>query len=179
MDTTEEDQPIRALEISDWPLSGLPWIAFWIKELVTWGTLEPVAAFLLARGDAVDRPQAEADARAYYDGLPRDVDANDILDPRAIRDWINQRRILPENPIIAREFAIDAKLTRPAADYLKPHVTVAPIILDDSLTWIDPAGYTVAQSVIPPDWPEQPASIDFELNVTEAVIKGQAYRQHA
>src|SRR6266566_7727529 len=27
-------------------------IAFWLKELFTWGTLEPVAAFLLARGDA-------------------------------------------------------------------------------------------------------------------------------
>jgi hypothetical protein len=49
-----------------------PWIAFWIKELITWGTLDPVAAFLLARGDAIDRPHAEADARAYYDGLLQD-----------------------------------------------------------------------------------------------------------
>ncbi|MCH8193379.1 MAG: DUF1501 domain-containing protein [Planctomycetes bacterium] len=53
-DTGDGEQPIRALEIEDWPRSGLPWIAFWIKELITWGTLDPVAAFLLARGNAVD-----------------------------------------------------------------------------------------------------------------------------
>jgi len=63
------EPPIAPLEMEDWPRSGLPWIAFWIKELITWGTLDPVAAFLLARGDAVDRPGAEADALRYYEGL--------------------------------------------------------------------------------------------------------------
>ena len=62
LDLGADEQPIRALEIDDWPRSGLPWIAFWLKELITWGTLDPVAAVLLARGDAIDRPQAELDA---------------------------------------------------------------------------------------------------------------------
>ena len=60
------------------PRSGLPWIAFWLKEIITWGTLEPVAAFLLARGDAVDRPQAEREAAAYYAQLPDGTDSNEM-----------------------------------------------------------------------------------------------------
>ena len=55
MESLEDQGPIRPLELDDWPRSGLPWIAFWIKEIITWGTLDPVAAYLLARGDAVDR----------------------------------------------------------------------------------------------------------------------------
>ena len=60
LDAGEGEQPIRALEIGDWPRSGLPWIAFWIKELITWGTLEPVAAFLLARETrSIDRKRKQ------------------------------------------------------------------------------------------------------------------------
>ena len=86
MDGAEGEEPIRALEIDDWPRTGLPWIAFWMKELITWGTLDPVAAFLLARGDAIDRPLAEADARAYYQEVQENMQGNDVLDPRRIRE---------------------------------------------------------------------------------------------
>lgn len=37
----------RIPNIENWPDSGLPWIVFWLKELITWGTLDPVAAYLL------------------------------------------------------------------------------------------------------------------------------------
>src|SRR3546814_9201470 len=92
LDTTDDGQPIRALEIADWPLSGLPWIGFWLKELISLGTLDPVAAFLLARGDAVYRPQAELDAKAYYEGRPAGEDANTLLYPRTIREWVEADR---------------------------------------------------------------------------------------
>lgn len=179
LDTAEGEQPIRALEIGDWPRSGLPWIAFWIKELITWGTLDPVAAFLLARGNAIDRPQAEADAQAYYEGLPQDVDANDALDPRQIRDWVDARRVRPDELVAVREFAIEVALARPAADYLRPRLTVAPLDMGDELMWIDPAGYSVANSHKPPGWPDQPSSFDFKLIVADATIVGETYLRHA
>jgi len=178
LDAADGEQPIRALEIEDWPRSGLPWIAFWIKELITWGTLDPVAAFLLARGDAIDRPQAEADARAYYDSLPQDVDANDMLDPRQIRNWMDARRVRAEEPSAIREFAIEANLARPAADYLRPRLSVSPLEIDDRLIWIDPAGYTVAHSERPPEWPQRPSSFDFELSIADARIVGETYLRH-
>jgi hypothetical protein len=138
LDATEGEQPIRTLEIGDWPRSGLPWIAFWIKELITWGTLDPVAAFLLARGDAIDHPHAEADARGYYDGLPQDVDANDALDPRQVRNWVDARRTRPAERVAVREFTIEGTLVRPAADYSQSCFTVSPLEVDAHLIWIRP-----------------------------------------
>lgn len=55
------------------------------------GNLDPRAAYLMARGDAVDRVQAERDAQAYYQQAPTDIDDNERLDPRRIRAWLNQR----------------------------------------------------------------------------------------
>jgi len=179
LEDADGSQPVRALEIDDWPRSGLPWIAFWIKELLTWGTLDPVAAFLLARNDAIDRPQAEGDARAYYEAFQDRDDANDMLDPRRIRDWAHARRPRLEEPVAAREFRIQAVLVRPANDYLQPRLTVLPLDVDDRLIWIDPAGYTVARSERPRDWLDQPWSYDFELVVADAVVVGEAYLRHA
>lgn len=178
IDATEDGQPVKALEISDWPRSGLPWIAFWLKELITWGTLDPVAAFLLARGDAIDRPQAEEIARTFYDEHANDEDANAVLDPRNVRDWVDARRIRPEQPITVREFTIEARLVRDPADYRSARLTVAPIDVHNGLTWIDPAGYTVARSEKPFNWPEKPASFDFELIVQDRRVIGEAYLRH-
>jgi hypothetical protein len=149
LEGADGEVPIRALEIGDWPRSGLPWIAFWMKELTTWGTLDPVAAFLLARGDAIDRPQAEANARGYYDVVPEGTDGNDVLDPRRIREWVEARRARDERPVTARQFTIPAALARPARDYRQASLTVAPFADNDNLIWINPPGYTVARSEKP------------------------------
>lgn len=179
LDVAEGDQPIRALEIADWPRSGLPWIAFWIKELITWGTLDPVAAFLLARGAPIDRPQAEEYARAYYDGLPQNIDPNDALDPRTVRDWVDVRLVFPEEPLAAREFTLEATLVRPADEYLRPRLTVSPLEVGDRLIWVDPAGYIVARSEIPGDWPDNPSTFEFELDVPDTRVVGNQYLRYA
>ncbi|UVF21350.1 DEAD/DEAH box helicase [Microvirga terrae] len=178
LDSTDGSQPIKALEISDWPRSGLPWIAFWLKELLTWGTLDPVAAFLLARGDAIDRAGAEEAAQYYYAGLAADIDPNDALDPRAIRDWAQAQRVSTPELSAIRQFIIRARLERPAENYRKSQMTVAPIDVDEGLTWIDPAGYTVARSAKPSDWPRTPASYSFELDVADSTVVGEAYLRH-
>jgi hypothetical protein len=64
--------------LEDWPQTGLPWIVFWLKELVTWGTLDPVAAFLISRAQANTRLSAEAIAADYYRQLP----TNPVFDAR-------------------------------------------------------------------------------------------------
>lgn len=179
LDNTEDGVPIRALEIGDWPLSGLPWAAFWLKELITWGTLDPIAALLLARGDALDRPQAEEQARDYYTELEPGTDANDALDPRRVSEWVDARRPRPPATNTVREFSVGAVLARPELDYKQARMTVAPLEADGILTWIDPAGYTVASSPKPDQWPDQPSSFDFELSVASATIKGEAYLRYA
>ncbi len=178
LDSVEGEQPIRALEIADWPRSGLPWIAFWIKELVTWGTLDPVAAFLLARGDAKDRPQAEKKALTYYENLPADTDANDALDPRQIRDWVEAFDMQPAVTAGNPNFEVSVMLSRPSGEHRAPHVAVLPLETDDGLSWLDPAGYEVARCAKPREWTEQPLSYVYDLDVANARIMATPYQKH-
>jgi hypothetical protein len=178
LDNAEDGDPIRALEIADWPRSGLPWIAFWLKELINWGTLDPVAAFLLARGDAIDRPTAEVDARAYYEGLEDGTDPNDVLDPRLIRDWVEARRPRTVRAPAARGFGLTAALARNPNDFRQQRITVSPVERNDEILWVDPAGYVVARSDQPREWPDKPSQFDFELAVASRSISGEAYLRH-
>ena len=178
LDVTEDGQPIAAIEIDDWPRSGLPWIAFWLKELLLWGTLEPVAAFLLARGNAVDRPAAHREAEGYYEQLPGALDDNERLDPRRIRDWLNSRDggvDIPPPPAI---IVFDAVLSNEVAAYLSRRLHVMHFEVEGRLNWIDAAGYLVATSQRPPDWPAAPEQYYFELDVNRARIRGAPYLQH-
>jgi len=178
MDNVDGDGPVRALEIDDWPRSGLPWIAFWLKELVNWGTLDPVAAFLLARGNAVTRQEAEAEAKLYYEERSAVVDANDLLDPRKIRNWMQNRRVPSETASTRTDITIPAELVRPADDFLMENVSVSPLRSAGGLTWLDPAGHVVARSERPEKWIDSPKHYDFDLQVKTATIVGSAYLPH-
>lgn len=37
---------LQPTTLESWDDTGLPWIALWLKELIVWGTLDPVAAYL-------------------------------------------------------------------------------------------------------------------------------------
>jgi hypothetical protein len=82
------------------------------------------------------------------------------------------------NPMLLEEFTIEATLSRPAPDYRQARLTVAPLVDNDNLTWIDLAGYTVATSRRPGGWPDEPSSFDFELVVADATVVGEAYLRH-
>lgn len=178
MDEGDGAGPVDALTMDDWPRSGLPWIGFWLKELVNWGTLDPVAAFLLARGNARDRAQAEADARDYYAELGEGTSANDKLDPRRIRDWVEARRppVVPRQA--PRDITFEVRLERPAGDYLSRQLSVLPLANEDGLSWIDPAGYAVAYCERPSDWDDLSSRFRFELSVDRRQVIGEPYLPH-
>lgn len=177
LDTTDDGQPIKALEIADWPRTGLPWIAFWLKEIINWGTLDPVAAFLLARGDAIDRPQAENDALLYYSGRET-LSPNELLDPRTIRDWVETRRPPRAPKPIARALSLPAALSRPATDFRQDQLLVSPLAEQEALIWLDPAGYEVARTLKPLDWPQDLSIFQFELSVSRSIVLGELYLPH-
>lgn len=178
MDQGDAAGPVDALTMDDWPRSGLPWIGFWLKELVNWGTLDPVAAFLLARGNARDRTQAEADAQDYYAQLEEGTSANDKLDPRRVRDWVEARRPPAPPRRTPRSIALDVWLERPAGDYHSRQLSVLPLASEDGLSWIDPAGYAVAYCERPADWDDQPSRFRFELSVDRRQVTGEPYLPH-
>ena len=178
MDDVDGGGPVHALEIDDWSRSGLPWITFWLKELVNWGTLDPVAAFLLARGNAVDRRQAEADAKLYYEERLAVTDANDLLDPREIRDWVHSRCYVSETASARTAIVLPVKLVRPASTFIMENVSVSPLSSVDGLMWLDPAGHVVAKSLRPDEWVDDPAYYNFDLQVKTATVFGSAYLQY-
>jgi len=71
-----------------------------------------------------------------------------------------------------------ATLERPATDYRFRTLSVLPLIVNDRLNWIDPAGYTVAYSDLPPDWSDQLSRYRFELSVDTCTINGEPYLPH-
>jgi hypothetical protein len=178
LDLQDGGQPIAALELDDWPRSGLPWSAFWLKEIITWGTLEPVAAYLLARGDAVDRVHAERDAMAYYEQLPRDLDVNERLDPRRIRSWLNEHTAVDQADRPPAALDIEVSLQRDRGAYVSPSINVMHVETNGGLSWIDPAGYEVATSAQPRDWPAAPDRYQFVLDVASARVRGSIYQPH-
>ena len=155
LDKNGEGQPIDALKIEEWPKSGLPWIAFWLKELLNWGTLDPVVAFLLACGAASDRRQAEEKAEAYYATQGDNADPNDILDPRRIRSWFESPILDWNMDGLSIPMYFKPTLVRQEDGYEVKEMSVLPIKEDNRLAWIDPAGYLVAHSECPGDWSEK------------------------
>lgn len=178
LDSAEDGQPVRALEIDDWPKTGLPWIAFWLKELLSWGTIDPVAAFLLARGDAIDRPQAEAEAMAYYQTRRDEADANATLDPRVIREWVEARKPVYPTRTSPTMTVVETALVRPASDFRQGRLSVSPLDDQGSLSWIDPAGYEVARSKEPDGWSQQPSQFQFELHIATGYVFGEPNLPH-
>lgn len=95
-----------------------------------------------------------------------------------MRNWVNAQRTRPDERVAVREFTIESTLVRLAANYSRPRLTVSPLEVDDRLIWIDPAGYTVARSDKPRDWPDKPSTFEFELDVSDATVVGTAYLRH-
>jgi hypothetical protein len=163
--------------LEEWPQTGLPWIAFWIKELITWGTLEPVAAYLLARGRADTRVAAEAFAAEYT--RTASTSSTDPLDPVAIRRWVEQVMIpTPEPQPVGPPRAIHVELL---ADFSRQTNTVAwrvvPVPVGDKLLWYDPAGFALAESPYQEDnWNSSFFTrFDFVLDAVHAKVTAEPY----
>jgi hypothetical protein len=165
--------------LEDWPLTGLPWIVFWMKELITWGTLEPVAAYLLARVDEVTiRSQAEIYA-AQYKAEIVDEDPNERLNATRIRDWV-QREFASES--LSREQIRPpaqipvAQLLRNFSRFPGKDWRVVPVICGDEISWLDPAGFPLARSTKPENWQNYFLKRwDFKLNPDNNVVLSIRY----
>jgi hypothetical protein len=164
--------------LKDWPRTDLPWAAFWMKELVIWGTLDPVAAYLLARRIEVTRDEAEERAQAYYDQYPDWQDPDEVLDATAIQQWAaelpGQDEALqipnPPTPIRVRQ------LLRDFSQSSKEKWRVVPVKTKSHIYWFDPAGAALAISNRNERWlPEFLDTHDFFLNVSSREISWDRY----
>ncbi|MHC2401680.1 hypothetical protein ACVMGC_006224 [Bradyrhizobium barranii subsp. barranii] len=125
--------------------SGLPWVAFWFRELLRWGTLDPFVAFALSQGIARTREEAANQRGAFetwiaQEGLGRNAET--LIDPQRFLAW--QRSLIVQRDAAEAVRGVAAQLT--TADGRRAFYEVRPIIRNDGVDWIDAAGYSVARS---------------------------------
>ena len=96
------DDPLDTPTLDNWKsATGLPWFAFWAKELLRWGTVDPLVAFALSLGLAKSRTEAARMQPAFLEWLEREAprhDSEDRIDPRQLLAWSRTLTVLEATP---------------------------------------------------------------------------------
>lgn len=146
------DNELRPTTLDTWAELNLPWVALWLKELLVWGTLDPVTAYVLGRSRAGTRGEAAALAANYYE-VYGSLEADEQLNPKTIRAWADA---LPARATGTRRkrlrMPLKAKLERAFPPQVARRWRVLPAENGDRIFWIDPTGYVLASSQRSSDW---------------------------
>ena len=125
--------------------TGLPWFAFWARELLRWGTLDPFVAFALAEGlvgtreaGGVLRPEFNAWLEEHRD----EIAADDMIDPQLFLEWKNSREAVSERRVRRRS----SNATLSGTDGRRGQYSVIPVVADGAIHWLDAAGFLLARS---------------------------------
>ncbi len=123
----------------------LSWFAFWARELLRWGTLDPFVAFALALGLARTRADATA-MRPEYEAWLRteiaEVNGEDLIDPQRFLKW--QKNLSRRTQSAVRKAKIRVKLTGTTGQ--RGRYAVVPVVAGDEVIWLDAAGFELARS---------------------------------
>lgn len=158
--------------IDQWEDIELPWSIFWIKDLITWGILDPVAAYLLIEKKALTRKEAMEKAKEYWAKTPHDQLDDSMYNPMMIKDWFEP----PPDPFdnLDDDFisTIPVNLTYSIDEGYKEKMNVIPFAAKDKIIWFDPAGYELATSDKPDYWEKiYKKSYDYTLEVENGVVQ--------
>jgi hypothetical protein len=94
------------------------------------------------------------------------------------RDWVEAIRPRGTTRREIRTFNLRVELEREPTNYLQDRLVVAPIDRGERLHWIDVAGYAVAHSTRPQNWPPVTSDFLFELYVSRSEVIGDQYLAH-
>ncbi|MFS0726349.1 DEAD/DEAH box helicase [Paenibacillus sp. 1P07SE] len=167
------DGRVIPTSLESWNDTGLPWIVFWLKEMITWGVIDPVAAYLLARGICDTRRVALELANEYYE-FANEI-SSDVYDAIVIRDWVlsHHSKLKEDDTVVTED--IPVHLIRDFQDHSITDWRVYPVRREDKIIWIDPAGYEFAYSFTEPLEIVDINQIDFTLNYKDQIVKVRRY----
>ena len=161
--------PFHTPTLSEWKsITGMPWIAFWARELLRWGTLDPFVAFALAQGIANTRKEAKKkrpEFEAWLEEQYVEALAENLIDPQHFLDWY--RAVQPKKKR-KRYGPLKAKLTGKREARKREEYSVLPIQNDKRIVWIDPAGYRLARTEVDENFlTKHPEEVHFTLKVND------------
>ncbi|MDO8409235.1 MAG: DEAD/DEAH box helicase [Phenylobacterium sp.] len=142
--------------------TGLPWIGFWARELLRWGTHDPFVAFCLAQGLAPTRDAAGArrqEFNAWLEQEQDDLTAEDRIDPQFFLRW-QASLPRPENAARAPP-QMRAALTGTTGE--RGRYAVMPVTRGEGTAWLDPAGFELAVTRARAQIGGRPSRSDYEL----------------
>lgn len=160
----------------NWPLLQLPWIVLWLKELLTWGTLEPVAAYLLAKNIKSTRRDAEDAAELYYMNWYQPY-PDELFNATVVRNWVEaQHKQKQQTSFKKPPISMKAHLLKNFTEEANKHWKVLPVEGKDEIFWLDPTGLRLAFSHKPTDWEAHFLQhYDFMLDVSTGIVSSTSY----
>jgi hypothetical protein len=144
---------------------------------MVWGTLEPVAAYLLARGISTTRIEAEARALQYYQLDESEEDANELLNASVIRSWAEAlvKPSIDQSPWQGPQVSRPVKLLRKFDQSSKHDWFVLPTRRGDEIVWIDPAGFPLATSSLEEDVLNGLGNVEYVLDIMDKNVTAHIY----
>ncbi|MDA2136749.1 DEAD/DEAH box helicase [Bacillus cereus group sp. Bc256] len=162
--------------IEKWPDLELPWIVFWLKELIVWGTIDPVVSCILSHGIRHTRRDAIDLAKDYYENHKDLVGNDEIINASLIKEWVESHYDITNRLSKEMVFQIKVNLTRDFNNSFKEKWHVIPLKKKDSIEWIDPAGFKLAVSDIPDLWQDSLFNLnDFILDSKNSIVSRLKY----
>ncbi|MBU1690638.1 MAG: DEAD/DEAH box helicase [Gammaproteobacteria bacterium] len=174
--STGSGNPSSVPSLAVWKqTTGLPWIGFWAKELLRWGTLEPFVAFAMAQGLAATREAATMLRARYIEWLRSEVESpedDDYIDPQRFLAW--QRMQTSRRPRARIHAPTPVELS--GTNGARLTYDVVPLLTPEGVEWIDAAGFSLAKSSSDVSLREQPHKSDFILSVgPEQIVVERAF----
>ncbi|MBZ2206261.1 DEAD/DEAH box helicase [Massilia soli] len=164
------DDPLKVPSLAEWKeATGLPWIGFWAKELLRWGTLEPFVAFAMTQALAKTRTAAEEMLPQFKKWLVGQIpspQADDFIDPQLFLAWQQSLELPTSN--VSGVTSWPAKLS--GTNGAKFRYDVVPLRRGSSIDWIDAAGYKLAESSDDDKFLKTSKSSDFVLRIKDAEV---------
>lgn len=167
-------------DLDEWKnVTGLPWSAFWIRDLLGWGITEPVVAYMLSMGKTKSRTDAIRHVSAYYEWAETNaIQGDNRINPQNIKRWYDIHFANDHTQGLTFNFE-QIILKREFGDLRDTRFRVLPIKSGRFLLWTDPAGYVLAESHLPEVWSERTfLEYDFWLNPSEPSIISQSIYQN-
>jgi superfamily II DNA/RNA helicase len=160
-----------------WEHCDLPWSVMWYKDMISWGTLDPIASYALTKKVALTRPVALDIADQYWTDIDEISDA--ALEPRRViermqpkeptRSKMEEEQRLPYNEI-------DVALAEDFSEHIRTQFRVLPAISGKRIDWYDPAGFLLAYSEVPENWQGlRVAETDFILDPSSKTVIWRDY----
>ena len=172
-----ESSSIEKSIFERWSIAKLPWAVFWVKDLITWGMIDPVAVLILMRGKTDTRKEALILSKEYYEKYDED-EGDSIFNPKQIFDWFSYKydEEFEIEDIKAKKQEFSVKLIEDLGEKSELEWHVLPIQNNKLIKWIDPAGYPLAvggkSSKLKQDYIER---YEFILKPNKKTVIGQPY----